>query len=264
MASDFLTPTNRIYRVTTLTDVSDVITPDVDTTDIGLIALDDDYTIDTPDGTPYDGQRLTLRVTQDGTGGRDLTWDSDYVFARAASAYLNPNPNSTSVFEFMYHGSAAVWRHLPDASWGVARGLLAYNERTTPYTGISSDGVGDIILTTSAQVEAGRNYQVIGHGEVEIDNNVDGRAESHIKFTTNGATPTVASSDLTRELSTLPETDIPATVHMVAIYQPATSHLLTVSIHCQGVKDAPHEHTYYATADWPIYISIEDVGPNLS
>jgi hypothetical protein len=263
MATQFLSATNRIYRVETEADVAGTITPDCDTADLVLSTLDTNSTMANPAGTPHDGQRLSFRITQDGTGGRTLAWGSEYIFVRTAAHYLDDAANAISTYEFQYHAGDDEWRHLPNASWGVSWGVQGYAQTNTLVDEIPSDGVGTIILLLEdIQVKAGRAYQIIGHGEIESDTAVPSRSESHIKYTTDGSTPDASDPNLTRQLNDLTTLDVPGTVHMVSIYRPATDHALSVAIHAQGVFNASHEYTFYADANTPIYLSIEDVGPN--
>jgi hypothetical protein len=56
------------------------ITPNADTTDVANVGqLTGNITINAPSGTPTDGQLLTFRFIQDGTG-RTLTWNSAFAF----------------------------------------------------------------------------------------------------------------------------------------------------------------------------------------
>jgi hypothetical protein len=263
VATEYLSATNRIYRVTALTDGAN-ISVSADTTDLGTVTLGGNRTMDNPTGSPYNGQRLSFRISQDGTGNRTLAWGNKYSFQRAAAAHFLAQAASTvTTYEFQYDSVADLWRHMPDANWGCSWGVQGYAQTTSSTTSIPSDGVGTVILLLEdVPVKDGRTYQVIGHGEIESDTAVPSRSESHIKYTTDGSTPDASDPNLTRELSSHTDLDIPSTVHMVSIYRATSNHNLSVALHAQGVYDAGHSYTYYADANTPIYLSIEDVGPD--
>lgn len=82
--------------VTTLSDGA-TITPDFTTADVDMgqrravfaVTLGGNRTLAAPVGA-QDGVHMVLRVTQDATGGRTLTWGSAFNFA---SPYSRPQPS---------------------------------------------------------------------------------------------------------------------------------------------------------------------------
>jgi len=63
---------------------------------------------------PQDGGRILLRVTQDSTGSRTLTWNSVFAFGIAyslAQPALSTAPGTTDELEFVYDGRVGAWRH---------------------------------------------------------------------------------------------------------------------------------------------------------
>lgn len=96
------------------------ITPNADTTDVANIgALTGNVTIANPSGTPADGQRLFLRLSQDATGGRTITWGNTYAFGSDVTAALIPSTASAKWrMVFQWCAATSKW----DAV-GIARGF---------------------------------------------------------------------------------------------------------------------------------------------
>lgn len=53
------------------------------------------------------GRRMTLMITQDGTGGRTMSWPSIIRFSNGSAPTLSTGAGRTDIFEFIYNG--AVW-----------------------------------------------------------------------------------------------------------------------------------------------------------
>lgn len=99
----------RTPRVTALADGA-TITPDVSTSDIVTVTIAGDRAIAAPSGTPVAGQRLLLVVTQDGTGGRLLTWGAGYRFGNdIPTPTLTALPNKTDYVGFIYNQASSTW-----------------------------------------------------------------------------------------------------------------------------------------------------------
>lgn len=85
------------------------ITPNADTTDlVDITALAEDTVIAAPTGTPRDGQKLIIRILDDGTS-RGITWNAIYN-----SDYL---PAATVTSEIFY---AACFYNAASEKWDVA------------------------------------------------------------------------------------------------------------------------------------------------
>lgn len=87
------------------------ITPDISTSDlVDVGTLAGDVTIATPTGIPVDGQVLRLRLAQDATGSRAVTFGAAYVFGSDVTADLIPTePDARWVMMAMYHAGASEW-----------------------------------------------------------------------------------------------------------------------------------------------------------
>lgn len=81
------------------------VTPNVDTTDVlNVGVLTAAITIAAPTGSPVDGQELHVRLVQDGTGGRVITWNAVFAFGTtftAASIATTANAKAVAVFEWV-------------------------------------------------------------------------------------------------------------------------------------------------------------------
>lgn len=88
------------------------VTPAADTYgtyEIG--ALTGNLTLGAPTGTVTDGQKLSFRLTQDGTGGRTLTWNAAYQFGiDLTSAMITTVASSSTHVKFEWIASASKWR----------------------------------------------------------------------------------------------------------------------------------------------------------
>lgn len=94
-------------RVNTITS-SATPTPVGDTTDIFTItALAVDPTFAAPSGTPVNGQKLIIRIKDDGTG-RTLAWNAIYRSV-AATLPTSTTASKTSYVGFIYNSDDSKW-----------------------------------------------------------------------------------------------------------------------------------------------------------
>jgi hypothetical protein len=96
------------------------VTPNADTTDVlNIAALTGALAVGAPTGTPVDGQKLTVRLLQDGTGGRVVTWNAAFAFGTDITAAMEPTAASSKwerVFE--WNATDSKWR-----ATGLVRGF---------------------------------------------------------------------------------------------------------------------------------------------
>jgi hypothetical protein len=86
------------------------VTPNVDTTD--LLEVDDltgPLLVANPVGTPRDGQTLTLRLAQDATGGRVMTFGTAYHFGSDVTAAMPTTADKGWQIAFAWNAGAARW-----------------------------------------------------------------------------------------------------------------------------------------------------------
>lgn len=82
------------------------------------VTLGGDRTLGVP-SNPEDGQKVTLEVTQDATGGRSLTLGSGFTFGTDISVLtLSSTAGLTDVIGLMYSASLSSW-----LITGLARGF---------------------------------------------------------------------------------------------------------------------------------------------
>jgi hypothetical protein len=102
-------------RVSALTDTT-TIAVNSEGFDIGTVTLAGNRTLGADSGTAVDGQTMTLRVTQDGTGARTLAFASTaggYAFSDdLASPTLSTAANAIDYLRFIYHSGDDRWHLL--------------------------------------------------------------------------------------------------------------------------------------------------------
>ena len=102
-----------LTRAVAASGTSGTLTPNSDTTDIyNAFALDGAVTLDAPSGTPIDGQRLILRLRDDGTA-RALTWTTTSGGYRVIGTTL---PSTTTISKLLYVGCVY---NSTDSFWDV-------------------------------------------------------------------------------------------------------------------------------------------------
>lgn len=108
-----------LVRATTVAYAA-TVTPNADTTDVlNIGALTGNLTLAAPTGTPRDGQTLMLRLAQDATGSRTITYNAAYAFGTDVTAALDPSTASAKWTRlFAWNASDSKWRAL-----AIARGF---------------------------------------------------------------------------------------------------------------------------------------------
>jgi hypothetical protein len=61
---------------------------------------------------PVDGQAIKIRVRQDGTGGRTVSWGTAYDFGTAGAPTLSTGANKVDILGFEYVGALSKWCYL--------------------------------------------------------------------------------------------------------------------------------------------------------
>jgi hypothetical protein len=84
-----------------------------------IAALGGSALVKNPTGTPYDGQLMRQRWSQDNVGGHTLAWDTQFAFGSDITAALVPTASGVAWEQlFGYYTNAGNWRAL-----GIARGF---------------------------------------------------------------------------------------------------------------------------------------------
>ncbi len=68
--------------------------------------------------SPADGQKITFEIIQDGTGGRLLTWGSQFNFGTAGIPVLSATAGKRDLIGFVYSAPATEWMYS-----GITQGL---------------------------------------------------------------------------------------------------------------------------------------------
>lgn len=105
------TSANAVIRSTSVAYAA-TVTPNCGTTDVlNVGVLTGNITIANPTGTPVDGQMLRLRLAQDATGARTLSWGTAYAFGSDVTTALIPSAASSKWEQmFMWNATDAKWR----------------------------------------------------------------------------------------------------------------------------------------------------------
>lgn len=104
-ATQTLTNKRVTRRVSTVAYAANI---DVNADNYDVLAcnsLTGNVVVNAPTGTPTDGQRLVVRLTQDATGGRTITYNAAFVTVTASTTTLS----TTETREFYWHASRAKW-----------------------------------------------------------------------------------------------------------------------------------------------------------
>lgn len=96
-----------IPRVTQVT-TSSALTPNADTDDLyDITALASNSTFALPSGTAVNGQKLIIRIKDNGTS-RSLTWSTSYVSGGSSLASATSSGKYTTL-GFLYNGNSSRW-----------------------------------------------------------------------------------------------------------------------------------------------------------
>jgi hypothetical protein len=107
--SDFVTPPK--VRTVAASAQSGSLTPNIDTTDVFSVSgVNGAVTFEIPSGTKNDGQRLVIRIEDDGTP-RTLSWTATTSGYRSAGAELPTTTTATKVTYVgcMYNNTETFW-----------------------------------------------------------------------------------------------------------------------------------------------------------
>lgn len=96
------------------------------------------------------GERYTLVVLQDATGGRTITWPAEVQWPGGVTPSLTSTPNSTDVFEFLFDGARYLGSFTkdfkaPPSTSGLNAGLIHY-WKLDEANGNAADSVGSMTL----------------------------------------------------------------------------------------------------------------------
>lgn len=153
-------------RVVALTDAATIAVVG-DTTDIGTVTIAGNRVVGAPTGTPVNGQPLVLRVTQDATGGRVLTFNAAFTFQQALPA-PNLDANTTAIYKFRYNSTTSTWQQddlplgVPIYAGKIITGNTVAIVRPNPAGGAGTVPVaGDYVeIDAAIKAAAGPGYDV--------------------------------------------------------------------------------------------------------
>lgn len=103
--TEYIARTDGIEDVTITGASGSAHTIEDPTANIQDITLTDDCTLTFP--AVFDGKSFTIRLRQDGTGGRTVTWDADVEWPGGVAPTLSTDPDAVDILAF--HSDGAVW-----------------------------------------------------------------------------------------------------------------------------------------------------------
>jgi hypothetical protein len=109
VVQNVFTGVTNVHPYTTLTlPGSSTITLDPTMGDSQRITLTGNYSIGASANT-QDGSAIDLSIIQDGTGGRTLTWNAEFLFQGAAVPTLSSAPGGIDRFTMKFDGTLGKW-----------------------------------------------------------------------------------------------------------------------------------------------------------
>jgi len=143
-----------------LTDAA-TIAVDASLGNLFRVTLGGNRTMGVP-STPSDGQQIMLEITQDGTGGRTITWPSStggYAFD-VSPPILTTAPGGRDYLRFVYDLGSARWRFAVPTT---AVGTIQINE--SQVNGLTADlaakvAKGDLVINV-------KDYGAVGNGSTD-------------------------------------------------------------------------------------------------
>lgn len=117
------------------------------------VTLGGNRTMATPTGGRT-GQIYVLRVIQDGTGGRTLSWNSAYVFPQSGPPILSTGANAVDTFIFVWDGSSAYCiapQKRGSMPRGYIDGLIMSNDTDTAHDISVSAGEATLVESTTGE-----------------------------------------------------------------------------------------------------------------
>jgi hypothetical protein len=137
--------------------------------------------------------------------------------------------------------------------------IVGRNQRTTSIGTVATTASTALrIFTAQAQVLAGRTYRITVRGEM-LNTAAATEAEVDVRYTTNGIEPTVADTQLFREIVKIDGISIPESLTGTKLYPATTDHQLRVTAMMFSALGGG-TLSFGASATNPGEIAIEDCG----
>lgn len=105
-------------RVKALTNATN-LTWNCEAGDIHTVTLAQNSTLMSPTGTPFDGQEIHLRVTQDGVGSRTLNLHSSF-YSSTTNPVLATGAGAKTLLKFQYDASSSRWGLVSSSLWNLS------------------------------------------------------------------------------------------------------------------------------------------------
>jgi hypothetical protein len=87
------------------------VTPDCEDGNFFTLAADQSFTLENPANPPDAGKTMTIliRIVQDATGSRVITWGSKYKFQGGTATVLTTTANAVDLVSATYHAGSDTW-----------------------------------------------------------------------------------------------------------------------------------------------------------
>jgi hypothetical protein len=142
-------------------------------------------------------------------------------------------------------------------------GVVGRNRRTTSIsTTASTSGTAQRIISAFASVVNGRTYKLWAHLEIDAAT-VPATSQVEMRITTNGAEPTVSSTQVARALTDHRVASVPDSLDVIGLYPATATGTLGVMVaffRAVGSGTLTNDATSVSLGE----IAIEDMGPTVS
>jgi len=163
-------------RLVTLTDSSSLAV-DWNEGNVQSVLLDEANTELTFDNAQAGGE-YTLILTQDGTGGRTVTWPFDIKWTNATPPTLTADPDITDIVRFVFDGTHFLGQYILNLRLPLTADIIHY-WKLDESSGNAADSVGSMTLTNT-------NSATFGTG---IINNAGVMVAANNSYFTDSARP---------------------------------------------------------------------------
>jgi len=148
--------------VFTLTDAA-TIALDMSRSNNFAVTLGGNRTLGSPSNPQGDGQLVRIRVRQDGTGGRTLSYNGIFKFPNGAPV-LQTTPNAFDILTFQYDAVLTVWRFISLNSDTSTVGTLT--DAATIAVDASSSYNSEFMVTLGGNRTLGAPTNPLGDGQI--------------------------------------------------------------------------------------------------
>ena len=101
---------DRLYNeMIDLGNTGNSLSTDIDDGNAFMCVATDNFDLEAPTGTPYDGQRVTWRITQDGGGGNTITLNAVFNEGDDITVTLSAAGGATDYMAAIWNEASSKW-----------------------------------------------------------------------------------------------------------------------------------------------------------